>query len=72
MSGRGDAMAAFLAAAGWSGIAPAPLAGDASFRRYYRLSRADRRVVLMDAPPPMEDVGPFISVAEILRVQPTF
>ena len=43
------------------------LAGDASFRRYYRLTAAGRRAVLMDAPPPMEDVGPYIAVAEILR-----
>lgn len=44
-----------------------PLAGDASFRRYYRLTRADRRVVLMDAPPPMEDVRPYVAVAAVLR-----
>ena len=43
------------------------LAGDASFRRYYRLADAGRRAVLMDAPPPLEDVGPYIAVAEMLR-----
>jgi len=43
------------------------LAGDASFRRYYRLANAGRGAVLMDAPPPMEDIGPFIAVAEMLR-----
>ncbi|MGD9617308.1 MAG: aminoglycoside phosphotransferase family protein [Alphaproteobacteria bacterium] len=64
---RRTALDRFLAAAGWAGIAPAMLAGDASFRRYYRLTDAGRRAVLMDAPPPMEDVGPFIAVAEILR-----
>jgi aminoglycoside/choline kinase family phosphotransferase len=57
----------FLTEAGWAGIAPVMLAGDASFRRYYRLNSGDRRAVLMDAPPPMEDIGPYIAVAEILR-----
>ncbi len=45
----------------------APLAGDASFRSYYRLSRGRDRAVLMDAPPPQEDVGPYVAVAAILR-----
>ncbi len=64
---RQAALAGFLAAAGWAGVAPVMLAGDASFRRYYRLTQAARRAVLMDAPPPVEDVGPYIAVAEILR-----
>jgi N-acetylmuramate 1-kinase len=64
---RREALNAFLAAAGWEGVTPVMLAGDASFRRYYRLGEAGRRAVLMDAPPPMEDVGPFIAVAEMLR-----
>jgi aminoglycoside/choline kinase family phosphotransferase len=64
---RKAALRGFLEAAGWSGIAPVMLAGDASFRRYYRLSAAGKSAVLMDAPPPMEDVAPFIAVAEILR-----
>src|SRR3954452_10528636 len=73
-SGGGDAaetrkaaLRGVLREAGWGGIAPVMLAGDASFRRYYRLNAAGRRAVLMDAPPPMEDVGPYIAVAEILR-----
>ena len=66
-SERGRAMAGFLAAHGWDRVAPVMLAGDASFRRYYRLADGTRRVVLMDAPPPQEDVRPYVSVAEILR-----
>ncbi|MGE5272036.1 MAG: aminoglycoside phosphotransferase family protein, partial [Thiohalocapsa sp.] len=58
---------AFLAAHGWGRVMPAPLAADASFRRYYRLSDGARRVVLMDAPPPLEDVRPYVAVAGILR-----
>jgi aminoglycoside/choline kinase family phosphotransferase len=64
---RGAAMTDFLAAAGWGGIAPVGLAGDASFRRYYRLADGDRREVLMDAPPPIEDVRPYVAVAGMLR-----
>jgi N-acetylmuramate 1-kinase len=64
---RPAAMANFLAASGWSGIAPVSLAGDASFRRYYRLDDGTRRVVLMDAPPSVEDVRPYVAVASILR-----
>jgi aminoglycoside/choline kinase family phosphotransferase len=55
--------AAFLAAHGWAGAQIAPLAGDASFRRYFRVSEGSRRAVLMDAPPPHEDPRPFVDVA---------
>ncbi len=64
---RNRAMTDFLAAQGWGSVAPATLAGDASFRRYYRLADNGRRAVLMDAPPPQEDVRPFVAVAAILR-----
>ena len=57
---------AFLADAGWGGAAIAPLAGDASFRRYFRVVDGGRRAVLMDAPPPHEDPRPFIAIAEQL------
>ncbi|QXT40165.1 aminoglycoside phosphotransferase family protein [Gymnodinialimonas ceratoperidinii] len=42
--------AAFLAAAGWGGAEATPLAGDASTRRYLRLSRDGRTAILMVAP----------------------
>lgn len=64
-SERADAIAGFLDQAGWGGAARAPLAGDASMRRYERLSRAGETAVLMDAPPP-EDVRPFLSIARHL------
>ena len=39
-------------------------AGDASFRRYYRLTlESGETRMLMDAPPPQEDVGPFVAIA---------
>ncbi len=56
----------FLDSTGWAGTEPRPLAGDASFRRYFRLVDGKRRAVLMDAPPPQEDVRPFVAVASHL------
>ncbi|MDP8993521.1 MAG: phosphotransferase [Pseudomonadota bacterium] len=54
---------AFLAAHGWEGAEIRPLAGDASFRRYFRVERGEETAVLMDAPPAHEDLGPFLTVA---------
>jgi aminoglycoside/choline kinase family phosphotransferase len=54
----------FLARHGWGRAEIRPLAGDASFRRYFRVHRADGiTAVLMDAPPDREDIGPFLTVA---------
>ena len=64
---RHQAMAAFLEATGWSDVPAVPLAGDASFRRYYRLGGHGGSAVLMDAPPPQEDIGAFVAVAGLLR-----
>ena len=58
----------FLARNGWQGAEVEPLAGDASFRRYFRVKDGDRSAVLMDAPPPHEDVRPFVAVAEWLEM----
>lgn len=63
---RAAAMTAFLAAAGWPGAQPTMLAGDASFRRYYRIVDGRRRAVLMDAPPP-ENPAAYEHVAGVLR-----
>ena len=57
---------AFLAGCGWGNARVEPLAGDASFRRYFRVIDQGRRAILMDAPPPHEDPRPFIAVAEWL------
>ena len=40
---------------------------DASFRRYFRATLAQQSFIVMDAPPPMEDVRPFVKVAALLR-----
>jgi len=60
------AAAPFLAANGWGGARVGPLAGDASFRRYFRVIDGARSAVLMDAPPPHEDPRPFVAVARWL------
>lgn len=56
----------FLAAHGWGGADILPLAGDASFRRYFRIVDGDRRAVLMDAPPAQEDSRPFLALSDYL------
>ncbi|WP_108259525.1 phosphotransferase [Mangrovicoccus ximenensis] len=58
----------FLAAAGWGDALSRPLAGDASNRRYARVTAPDgRSAVLMDAPPERgEDVRPFLAIARHL------
>ena len=56
----------FLAGCGWAGASIEPLAGDASFRRYFRVLAEGRSAVLMDAPPPHEDPRPFAAVSEWL------
>ncbi|MCW9045878.1 MAG: phosphotransferase [Alphaproteobacteria bacterium] len=58
----------FLAGAGWHEVERDPLTGDASFRRYIRLKQATgEKAMLMDAPPPQEDVRPFLSMARHLE-----
>ncbi|AOR75714.1 phosphotransferase [Novosphingobium resinovorum] len=62
-----EGLDAFLAAAGWGGAAVEPLPGDASFRRYFRIRSVDgATAMLMDAPPPQEDIGPFLRAAHWL------
>jgi aminoglycoside/choline kinase family phosphotransferase len=63
---RERAIAAFLADAGWAGASRRLLAADASFRRYERIERNGARAVLMDAPPPRENVHAFRRVAREL------
>ncbi|MET0067498.1 MAG: phosphotransferase [Candidatus Thiodiazotropha sp.] len=41
-----------------------PASGDASFRRYFRISVSDGSYIAMDAPPEREKVLPFVNVAQ--------
>ena len=45
----------------------APASADASFRRYFRLTRGTDTWIVMDAPPQQEDCRPFLAVARLLR-----
>ena len=45
-----------------------PASADASFRRYLRIDAATgASLIVMDAPPPQEDVRPFIHVASLIE-----
>jgi len=63
---RDRARASFLAQTDLAAAILEPLPVDASFRRYFRLRGAARPMLLMDAPPPKEDVRPFIRIARHL------
>jgi N-acetylmuramate 1-kinase len=44
-----------------------PASADASFRRYLRIAAPTRTFIVMDAPPPHEDVRPFVDIAARIR-----
>src|ERR1700678_879731 len=51
---------------GFAGGRIAPASADASFRRYFRVTRGEDSYIVMDAPPEKEGLGPFLSVGRIL------
>jgi N-acetylmuramate 1-kinase len=51
---------------GFAGAAIAPASVDASFRRYFRVTRGVDTYIVMDAPPDKEDSGSFLQVARLL------
>jgi aminoglycoside/choline kinase family phosphotransferase len=63
---RSNLIDSFLAKVGWGGATRYPLAEDASFRRYERIQKDGKISVLMDAPPPNEDIRPFIKITNYL------
>ncbi|MCW5732734.1 MAG: phosphotransferase [Enhydrobacter sp.] len=65
-SDRSALRAAFIDRAGWSDADERPLAVDASFRKYFRLTRSGGTAVVMDAPPPQEDIRPFVRIGRHL------
>lgn len=67
MTERSVAIASFLKANGWCDEHRRPLSGDASFRRYERLTDGARQAVFMDAPPDNEDVRPFWGLSRYLN-----
>ena len=71
MSYRDPLIETFIEGTDWKGATVAPLAGDASNRRYLRLIHPENgSAVLMDAPRDKgEDTAPFIRIAEYLTAQ---
>jgi aminoglycoside/choline kinase family phosphotransferase len=51
---------------GFGGCSIVPASVDASFRRYFRVTRDDDSYIVMDAPPDKEDSAPFLRVARLL------
>jgi N-acetylmuramate 1-kinase len=51
---------------GFAGSMIAPASADASFRRYFRVTRGADSYIVMDAPPDKEDSAPFVKVARML------
>ena len=45
----------------------APASADASFRRYFRATFAERTLIVMDAPPQHEDCRPFLHIAQLFE-----
>jgi hypothetical protein len=66
MTPRDAEIETFLAAGEWKRAVRRPHAADASFRRYFRLSGGPAPALLMDAPPPQEDVRPWMKIARHL------
>ncbi len=64
---RAAAIDRFLAATAWRHTERRPLPSDASFRHYVRLGGGPKPALLMDAPPPQEDVRPYMKVARHLQ-----
>lgn len=53
---------------GLNGFSIQAVSGDASFRRYFRVTGADGgKWIAMDAPPEREDCRPFVAIAEQLQ-----
>jgi aminoglycoside/choline kinase family phosphotransferase len=51
---------------GFAGSRIAPASADASFRRYFRVTRAEDSYIVMDAPPDKENLDPFLRIGKIL------
>lgn len=66
MADRQDLINRFLAREGWGAARRTALTADASFRQYHRLNDKGRHAMLMDAPPPQENIAPFLTIARHL------
>lgn len=65
---RLDALARWVAEdLGFAGCRIEPASADASFRRYFRVTRGSDSYIVMDAPPDKEALEPFLRVARSLK-----
>jgi len=68
MSDRQQALQSWLAQeSGFKNYQLTPLAGDASFRCYFRMVHGEQSYIVMDAPPERESCVSFIAIANALR-----
>ena len=51
---------------GFSGSRIEPASADASFRRYFRVTRGADTCIVMDAPPDKENVAPFVNIGQAM------
>lgn len=51
----------------WQGASLAPASADASFRRYFRVTKDNKTAVAMDAPPDKENCAPFVDITKRLH-----
>ncbi|MFZ4762917.1 MAG: aminoglycoside phosphotransferase family protein [Alphaproteobacteria bacterium] len=70
-SNRDDERLAFIQSltlpVNWQKARITPLAGDASFRRYFRLETVTQHAMLMDCPPGKEPLQPYLYIANLLQ-----
>jgi aminoglycoside/choline kinase family phosphotransferase len=65
---RLDQLQSWLRELHWPLVRLVPASADASFRRYFRIWRADGATrIVMDAPPDKEDVAPYLQVSALLE-----
>ncbi len=74
---RADALADFIRQAGWGAAMRTPLAGDASTRRYERLTGEDKSAVLMDwmaaaDGPPIYDGQSYSKIVHLAESAPAY
>ena len=54
---RGDLRGDFLRRCGWAGVPLTPVGEDCAFRRYFRMTRGEDSVILMEAVPDGSDIA---------------
>ena len=64
---RNDIINQFLHDTQWGQAKRVLIAGDASFRKYYRVSQYGKSAIVMDAPPDKEDIRPFMAIDAYLQ-----